>query len=309
MKYPHSTLIPLLLGVIASAGFSQSAATRPAQKPIIMTPPAIPDGSNWSRAPFPAQRPHDDVKGPDGQAIDNLPPNTPSTNIEPEIPAPRVALFQTTTPAYAAEPALVPTGRPTVVAYTGTTAATRGAQKPIVMTPPAFPDGSNWSRAPFPAQRPHDDVKGPDGQAIDNLPPNTPSTNIEPEIPAPRVAIFQPVQPTATVDATLLPTGRVSVAMSMDATNVAQQIRAGTAASREQVLNDIEARLSASERTLTTMSSSSDLNAEVKARARALRKSIDHARSDWSKHQSQLAADYEAYAAALARVDAANGIR
>lgn len=314
MKYPHTSFMPLFLGVIATTGFAQ-IASRPAQKPIVITPPAVHDGSNWSRAPLPAQRQFDDVKPADGLAIDNLPPNTPATNTEPEIPAPRVAIFQrTTVPAFAGEPALMPTGRTTYVTgypYQTASVATRPAEKPIVITPPAIRDGSNWSRAPMPAQRQFDDVKGPDGQAIDALPPNTPATNSEPVIPPPRVAIFQRAPATGfAAEPGLMPTGRttVAVATTMDATNVAQSIRSGTAANRDQILNDIESRLNASEKMMKSMSGvASDVSAEVKAKAKNLKKSLSNARKDWDANYNQLAADYEAYAAALARVDAANG--
>jgi hypothetical protein len=176
MKHPSIPFLPLFIGVIATAGIAQ------AQKPVVMTPPAFPDGSNWSRAPLPAARQFDDVKAPDAQAIDQLPPNTPSSNIEAPIPPARVAILQpTTTPAAAAyastttvatEPALAPTGRTTVVVPTAAPAVEiRPARKPVIeMTPPAFPNGSNWSRAPLPAKREFDDVKRPDGQAIDPLP-------------------------------------------------------------------------------------------------------------------------------------------
>lgn len=169
--------LPLFIGVIATASFAQT------QKPIVMTPPAVPDGSNWSRAPLPAARQFDDVKPADGLAIDQLPPNTPSSNIEAPIPPPRVAIMQPagTAPAYVAttttttyvDPALTPTGRTTTVIVPTAAPAVeiRPAQRPVVeMTPPAVPNGSNWSRAPLPAKRPFDDMKAPDGQAIDQLP-------------------------------------------------------------------------------------------------------------------------------------------
>jgi hypothetical protein len=299
----------LTFGVIATAGFSQVY-----QQPTVLTPPAAPNGSNWSRAPAPAQRPLDDVTPPDGQAIDSY---TQAAKTEPAVPAPTVAVFQgttTTAPAYVATtytPGLTPTGR-TTVAYVSDTSY-QSAQKPTVMTPPAAPNGSNWSRAPAPAQRPLDDVKGPDGQAIDQLPPNTPATNIEPPVPAPRIAVMQPASTPgyAVAEPALVPTGRntVAVAATMDATTVAQSIRSATMANRDQVLADIESRLSASDKIMTSMSSvASDLNADVKAKASTLKKSISNARKDWDRNREQLAADYEAYAAALARVDAANGI-
>lgn len=163
----------------------------------------------------------------------------------------------------------------------------------------------------MPAQRKFDDVKGPDGKAIDDLPPNTAETNTEPVIPPPRVAIFQPTPAPAPVigaEPNLLPTGRPTIAVSsgIDAASVTQSIRASTMANRDQILSDIESRVSASERMMSTAHiTASD---DVKAKARALKKSVAAARKDWTGSREKLAADYEAYAAALTRVDAANGI-
>jgi hypothetical protein len=115
MKYPHPSLAILAFAAL-TAGFTtasaQTAVNRATQKPIVMTPPAPPDGSNWSRAPLPALRRFDDMKAPDGKAVDDLPPNTPATNSEPPVPAARVAIFQPTpAPGITAEPGLMPTGR------------------------------------------------------------------------------------------------------------------------------------------------------------------------------------------------------
>jgi hypothetical protein len=192
-------LATLTIGALVCAGFS-TAAAQSSNQPLVITPPALKDGSNSSRAPFPAKRQFDDVTPPDGNAIDqNVPPNTPATNIEPPINTPTVAVFApvpggtavvatTTAPAAVVtttEPVLTPTGRPTAVTTTGTTyyAPAASSGKPEVITPPALKDGSNSSRAPFPARRQFDDVKSPDGQALDKtVPPNTPATNIEPPI-------------------------------------------------------------------------------------------------------------------------------
>lgn len=199
--------------------------------------------------------------------------------------------------------------------------------KPVVLQPPAVQNGSNWSRAPFPAQRTFDDVKGPDGQAVDNLPPNTPATNIEPPTPPPQIAILQRTPaPTGVTDPGLMPTGRptIAVASTLEATTFAPTVRMATHASRDQIVADVETRMKASESALASMrSSASAMSAEgrrafdaaaddAKARAAALRKSIDAARrasaSEWENARAQLAADYDAYAAALARVDTTAGI-
>ncbi|MDO8543717.1 MAG: hypothetical protein Q7S40_25020 [Opitutaceae bacterium] len=88
----------------------------------MITPPAVQDGSNGSRAPLPAARPADDINPPNGLAIDdNVPPNTRATNIE-RAPEARVAIMQ---PAPASTvTVLTPTGRST----TGVAAALNATQ-------------------------------------------------------------------------------------------------------------------------------------------------------------------------------------
>lgn len=221
------------------------------------------------------------------------------------------------------------------------TAPAQTGAKPVVITPPAVQDGSNWSRAPLPAQRRFDDLKSPDGVAIDQtLPPNTPATNVEPPKEAPRVAILQPAAPAGTMVATttttpapvavattttepvLTPTGRtnVMVASALDATNFAPTIRAATYANRDQVIADIESRINAANATLgTARSTASTMSADgrsafatadkaVTQKAKDLKKSIQAARkagaSEWENARAQLAADFDAYASAVAQIDA-----
>ena len=208
--------------------------------------------------------------------------------------------------------------------------------RPLIMTPPAVQNGSNWSRAPFPAARVADDTKAPDGQAIDRTNPNTPASNTEPPVPPAPIAILQPSIPSATAgaiavftpvqtDVTLLPTGRstVAVATSMDTVAFVPTIHTSTYAAREQLISDIEQRVANSEAgmasyraTLNQMSadgrrSFESASDDVKDKAKALQKSIKNARkakdSNWEASRAELASAYEAYAAALARVDASTG--
>ena len=201
------------------------------------------------------------------------------------------------------------------------------ANKPIIITPPAVKDGSNSSRAPFAASRPQDDLKAPDAQPIDqNVPPNTPATNTEPNVlPEARVAVMQPAAPAANPGT--LPTGRTSVAVasSLDGLTVVPTIRAATFESRDAVINDIETRCKACDSamhsmrgTAGAMSSSGQTqfksaDEQVKSTEKALRKSVKAARKasaqEWDAARAQLASDYEAYAAALASVDVAAGVR
>lgn len=202
--------------------------------------------------------------------------------------------------------------------------------KPIVITPPAVNNGSNWSRAPFPAARQFDDVKAPDAKPIDELGANSPVANIEPPTPAARVAIMQPaVSPAPSIiaaDPGLLPTGRpvVSAAGTINAMTFAPTIRSAPMSSREQIIADIEARMKTSDTAMDSFRSSASqmstdgrrtfkaADDDVKEKAAALKKSIRAARkandAEWDNARAQLAADYEAYGNALVRVDAAAGV-
>src|SRR4051812_44877733 len=98
MKYPQLTL---MLGLGTTLVLSAFAGTpNRSSSPIVIPRPSIPDGSIQSRAPFPGERPFDDVKRPDGIAIDTpTPPNTPSTTPEPlPAPAPKIAVLVPATP-------------------------------------------------------------------------------------------------------------------------------------------------------------------------------------------------------------------
>lgn len=257
MKAHRRLLITLTLG--AAAGLAAEAFAQ-AGKPVIISAPRH-DGSAWSAAPFPAQRQFDDVKGPDGHAIDRLPPNTEATNNEPPLPAPRVAIFQSTPEVDASAVAVAP-----------------AAPAPVVV-----------------AQTPAE--------------------------PAPVVIAQTPAEPVLT------PTGRstVAVASTLDAAMYSPTIRASTYEARAQTVADIENRLTASESALASVkASASSMNDDarksfdtahddVKAKEKALRKSIEAANkadaSEWENARAQLAADYDAYAAAVASLDASAGLR
>ena len=198
------------------------------------------------------------------------------------------------------------------------------AAAPVVITPPAVHSGSNWSRAPFIAARSNDDVLPPNGEAVDqDVPPNTPSTTPDP-LPPPvaAVAIGQP-----RVEPGLMPTGQATVGASAaaDSLHVDPMIRNAPFESRDEVVDNVRLRTRQSEvavlelrRTEPQMSSTgrgqfATLNDEVKERRKALEKSTRAAAnasaSDWESARAQLATDYDAYAAALAQMDAAAGIR
>lgn len=191
-----------------------------------------------------------------------------------------------------------------------------------------IPDGSNQSRAPFPSQRPQNDVKGPDGQALDqDLPPNTPATEL-PAPPPPTVAVLQQGQPGITTTGPVLAmTGRPTVGLTagLSPTAVTTTIRSQTFQGRDDMLKDIETRVAAAEIPLQEFRrSEAEMAAgardqfrsaadELVAKERALSNSLYNARranqTDWAAVQAQLAADYEAYAASAAKLDAAAGIQ
>lgn len=216
-----------------------------------------------------------------------------------------------------------------VLAAGGSALAQSASQSPTVVIPRVpVQDGSNASRAPFIPQRQFDDVKAPDGKAIDdNVPPNTPATD-EPAPPPATVAILQPrVESTiVTTEPQLAMTGRptVGVAAGLNSTQVVTTIRTQEIASRDQLLADIDARLKTSESAVRSYRDSSremsaDNRAQFKtmsddlaAKEKALRKSVQAARkasaTEWDAARTQLAADYEAYAAAAAQLDTTAGL-
>ncbi len=196
--------------------------------------------------------------------------------------------------------------------------AANATRAPIILTPPAIPDGSNASRAPFPAKRPLDDVKPMDGQSIDpDVPPNTPATDI-PAPPPPRVAVLQ--RPAST-EPTLLPTGRVNTtaAAAADGARIVPGLRVMAFESRDTMLAEVDARVDATGAQINANRDiMRDLSAEprerfkdaatvVEERERALRHSIKEARkadaAGWEAARAQLANDYDAFAAAAANFD------
>jgi hypothetical protein len=194
---------------------------------------------------------------------------------------------------------------------------------PVVITPPAVPDGSNFSRAPFPAARPQNDVTPPNGEAFDqDMPPNTPSTTPAPEPPPPAtIAILQPK-----TEPGLMPTGRTSVSatVALDTAQVEPAIRSATYESRDGLIDGLRTRIRESESTLSQFRrTENEMSAEgrsqfrsaadeVHARRKALDKSLRAAErasaADWDSARAQLVADYDAYAAAVTHVDSLVGV-
>lgn len=221
------------------------------------------------------------------------------------------------------------------VALVGSTAALHAetrkpAAAPVVITPPAVPDGSNFSRAPFPAARPQNDVTPPNGEAFDQeMPPNTPSTTPEPVAPpAPTVAILQPhhepgVMPT---EPGLMPTGRTTVAASasLNRAQLDPMIRNASFEARDNLVDTVRSRMRQSDATMREFrrtrsemsaegrtqfdSEASDVHAKAKALDKSLRAAAKASSADWDSARQQLAADFDAYADALARVDSAVGV-
>jgi hypothetical protein len=138
MKQLNTRIIStLVLGgsLLAGTAFAQSSF----RSADAITPPAVNNGSNFSRAPFLASRQYDPIEMKKVTTIETV----------------------------STEPVLSMTGRPSVahpVIYPARTTSTWDNRRVMA---PAVHDGSNFSRAPIPAARQFDDVKAPDGQAID----------------------------------------------------------------------------------------------------------------------------------------------
>jgi hypothetical protein len=211
------------------------------------------------------------------------------------------------------------------------------ANNPPVITPPTVKDGSNESRAPFPAARQFDETQGPSAQAREQAPVSTPATeNRRPPAPPSNVRIkVQRVPPgenvaqaraKADAEPVLTPTGRsqTAIAASLDSQNFAPTLRAATAASRGKLIGEVESRIASAETALSAVEKSSAEMSEsgrkqfksasdyAKRKAEMLRKSIHAARNasedDWESARAQLGADYHAYAAALAQIDSVTGV-
>jgi hypothetical protein len=194
------------------------------------------------------------------------------------------------------------------------------ARAPVVITRPAIPDGSNFSRAPFPAARQQNDVTPPNGEAFDqNMAPNTPSTTPEPmPAPAPVVAVLQP-----RVAPGLMPTGR-PVAASAGLVQVTPVVQNATFQTRDDVIDRVrvgmrqgdtavreykrtESEMSAQGRTQFE-AARNEVKAREKALDRSLRTAANASASGWDSARAQLAADYQAYVQSLARLDQLVGV-
>lgn len=203
------------------------------------------------------------------------------------------------------------------------------SRKPVILQPPAVQNGSNASRAPFASARQFDDVRPADGLAIDrNLPPNTSSTDPNPDpLPLPRVAILQPAGRGAIGDPGLLPTGRPTVALStgLDSANVVTGLRGAAHSSRDVVIGDVDTRWMASQASMNAMrGTQGEMGASGRAQFQSLQEEVNDLDRDvrlalrdaryattenWESAKTRLASAYEAYAAAVARVDASTGLR
>jgi hypothetical protein len=192
--------------------------------------------------------------------------------------------------------------------------AEHATRAPVVIQRPLVNDGSVASRTPFLAERPLNDAKPADGQAIDpDIPPNTPSTEI-PKPPPPTVAIRQRAR-----EPELLPTGPSTIATTVDAVRVTPGIRAMTFESRDSMLADLTQRIDNTikqinsdrdvqrDMTAATRDQFKDAIEQVELRERALRKSLKDARkantAEWESARAELAANYDTFAAAAQAFD------
>lgn len=188
-----------------------------------------------------------------------------------------------------------------------------------VQAPPVR-DGSNASRAPLPSHRPSEYVN----VVTDGITAKSTVVAVHIGNDAPRQGIVAtapvqttPVTTTTTVTESVVTpiiVATVDAGPSLNAAQVGTQLRSETTASQSQ-LSDIEARVKASSETMAaTRSTLPAMNAantaqikaagdDVKDTENALRKSIKAARTTST---DQVASDYEAYAAAVARMDTAS---
>ena len=206
------------------------------------------------------------------------------------------------------------------------------SNKPTVVTPPAVKQGAAENPAPFPSARQFEGDKGPSDKAISKAPESTPALT-PPAAPSGAKARAERAETAPAIttvpppaDPGSLPTGRAQAALaaSLDSATFAPTLRGASIGTRAQVIADLESRLTSAESALNSIgSTTAEMSAdgqkqfkaasdEVKEKARALRKSVQAARqasdAQWESARAQLASDYEAYAAALARIDAASGI-
>jgi hypothetical protein len=183
---------------------------------------------------------------------------------------------------------------------------------PVVIQRPLVNDGSIASRTPFLSERPFNDAKPADGQAIDpDLPPNTPSTSV-PKPPT-TVAVGRRSEPALT------PTGPTTLAVATDAVRVSPGIRQLSYESRDAMLDELSTRI---DNTIKAMNADRDIQRDMTAvtrdqfkdaieqvelKERALRKSIKDARkadaSQWESARAEIAANYDMFAAAAQTFD------
>lgn len=192
--------------------------------------------------------------------------------------------------------------------------AEHATRAPVVIQRPIVNDGSVASRTPFLSERPFNDAKGPDGQAIDpDLPPNTPATDV-PKPPPPVASIGR-----RATEPTLAPTGPSTLATTVDAVRVSPGIRAMAFESRDTMLNDLDTRIDGAikamnsdrdiqrDMTATTRDQFKDAIEQVELKERALRHSIKEARkadaASWDSARSEIAANYDMFAAAAQTFD------
>jgi hypothetical protein len=168
-----------------------------------------------------------------------------------------------------------------------------------VITRPSINDGSNGSRAPLPVNRPSEYDRVSMNRGVDTI---LVARHIGGPSPAQFAAAHAPVAPGMPV---------VAAVASLDASQVGTQLRANPTASRDQI-REINARVALSDQvmntnrgnmsvlTATEQTQLNSANSDMKDTNKTLQKSIKAANTTTG---AQLATDYEAYAAAVARMD------
>jgi hypothetical protein len=192
----------------------------------------------------------------------------------------------------------------TIAAESAKSDATKRTGETTPITRPAIPDGSNASRAPIPAARPLDDVTPPNGEAFDH--------KLAPTPPAPSAARANPAHRGANAAATTLDAGQVQT-----------EIHSASFDTRDRFVDDVRSRVRESRQALSDLRpNSSDMSKEARdafkaaiddarEREKALQRSLRAAQhadaANWETARAQVSADFDAYVAALARVDSTAG--
>lgn len=191
---------------------------------------------------------------------------------------------------------------------------------------PQVRSGSNASRAPLPSARPLEYrlIRQASSEATVVLAANhiggssNESDSVAPLPSSNYYATAPAAQPATVAEINVSPVGTMrgaplsndaTATVALDANQMGLALRSESFITRDSLLVEIENRLDASERALGRMNTATarDLRDDLKAKGKAVRKSLKTARKatsqEWDAARMQLAVDYAAYADQAARAD------